>query len=192
MNTLEGEAHPDLAEQIQEALKAEGIALSNHTLHIIQRVLDDNEVNTLPVEDKNNLGDLKEIRSAFQWTWDNMGMPHTADHFNIPANGLQLLDNFIAGYRAKEAALQKDNKNSDNDYEPYFGWCDVKGCENEGCMGGGVWADTGYWTVCSKHSDDYRKGKPKPKMKETAIKRESSRDEKGYLTNYKGVMTSKK
>ena len=30
--------------------------------------------------------------------------------------------------------------------EPYFGWCDVERCENEGCSGGMAWRDTGYWT----------------------------------------------
>lgn len=49
--------------------------------------------------------------------------------------------------------------------EPYFGWCNVEGCKNEGANGGACWRDTGYWTVCSKHSQGYREGKPQPKMK---------------------------
>jgi restriction endonuclease S subunit len=68
-------------------------------------------------------------------------------------------------------------------YEPYFGWCDVSGCKGEGCSGGNVWRDTGYWTVCSKHSASYRNGDPQPKMKQSAIKREKSRDKiTGYLS----------
>lgn len=67
-------------------------------------------------------------------------------------------------------------------YEPYFGWCDVSGCKNEGCNGGGCWRETGYWTVCSKHSASYRAGDPQPKMKRGAIKREKGRDKvTGYL-----------
>jgi hypothetical protein len=38
---------------------------------------------------------LKQIREAFQWTWDNMATPHTSDHFNVPANGIQAIDNLI-------------------------------------------------------------------------------------------------
>ncbi len=76
--------------------------------------------------------------------------------------------------------------------EPYMGWCDVKGCTNEGCSGGNAWRETGYWTVCYKHSDMYRKGEPQPEMKKWAIAREESRDANGYLLNYNKPMTSKK
>jgi hypothetical protein len=65
--------------------------------------------------------------------------------------------------------------------EPYFGWCDVDGCENEACGGGSVWQETGYWKSCYKHSDDYRKGLPQPKMKQKSIDRENSRGEDGIL-----------
>lgn len=40
--------------------------------------------------------ELTEIKKAFQWTWDNMDKPHTADHFNTPANGIEQLDRLIA------------------------------------------------------------------------------------------------
>lgn len=70
----------------------------------------------------------------------------------------------------------------EQEYEPYFGWCDVDGCENEGCSGGNAWRESGYWTVCSKHADDCRAGKPQPKMKQKSIDRENSRDKTtGYL-----------
>lgn len=72
-------------------------------------------------------------------------------------------------------------------YEPYFGWCDVDGCKEEGAAGGCYWSDTGYWTTCHKHSQDARDGKPQPKMKMRAIKREASRDKKtGYLKTTHG------
>ena len=68
-------------------------------------------------------------------------------------------------------------------YEPYFGWCDVEGCKNEACSGGNCWRETGYWSVCRNHSSNWRAGKPQPKMKDKAIRREASRDEDGFLTN---------
>lgn len=55
-------------------------------------------------------------------------------------------------------------------------WCDVDGCNIEGCCGGTAWRDKGYWVVCSKHSADSRKGLPMPKMKKESISRENSRD----------------
>ena len=68
--------------------------------------------------------------------------------------------------------------------DPYscFPQCDVDGCERVSCNGGGCWRDTGYWSVCSKHSQDHREGKPQPKMRPSSIERENSRDKDGYLT----------
>ena len=87
--------------------------------------------------------------------------------------------------KSKNNVVLSDVSNSlaVDDYEPYFGWCDVDGCENEGCSGGNAWRKTGYWTVCYKHADDFRKGLEQPKMKQTAIKRENKRNKKtGYLS----------
>jgi hypothetical protein len=72
---------------------------------------------------------------------------------------------------------------SEEEYEPYFGWCDVEGCENEGANDGGCWRETGYWTVCSKHSSKYRAGEPQPPMKQKAIDREKRRGADGVLVN---------
>lgn len=70
--------------------------------------------------------------------------------------------------------------------EPYFGWCNVEGCEMEGSCGGSCWRESGYWTICSKHSQDFRDGKPQPKMKKSAIDKEATRDNKtGFLPNTK-------
>lgn len=69
-----------------------------------------------------------------------------------------------------------------NGYEPYMGWCDVRGCKDEACCGGSYWRETGYWSLCYKHADDARDGKPQPKMKAEAVKKEKTRDKKtGYL-----------
>ncbi len=66
-------------------------------------------------------------------------------------------------------------------YEPYFGWCDVEGCDKEGCSGGNAWSETGYWTVCADHAAACRAHKPQPAMKQVAIDRENSRDKDGKL-----------
>lgn len=75
--------------------------------------------------------------------------------------------------------------------EPYFGWCDVEGCDQEGESGGMCWRDTGYWTVCGKHADEYRAGKPQPPMKQAAIDREGTRDANGWLPMNKGLSFNK-
>ena len=92
--------------------------------------------------------------------------------------GLRTIAEWLKEYaQSKQTAMP-----TDEEYEPYFGWCDVKGCDNEGCSGGIAWRNTGYWTVCSKHSAMERSGEPQPLMKQTAIGREASRDkETGYL-----------
>jgi hypothetical protein len=70
----------------------------------------------------------------------------------------------------------------ENGYIPYFGWCDVDGCGNEGCNGGVVWREMGYWNACDKHSADFRNGLPQPKMKQEAVDKEATRDKvTGYL-----------
>jgi hypothetical protein len=86
----------------------------------------------------------------------------------------------VEGYQEMENKI-KELENDKEDNTPYFGWCDVEGCNNEGSCGGLGWRDTGYWTLCFNHSQDYRDKKPQPKMKDESIKRESSRDENGRL-----------
>ncbi|HDY68758.1 hypothetical protein LCGC14_1228000 [marine sediment metagenome] len=78
--------------------------------------------------------------------------------------------------------LRKENREKQSRDEPYFGWCNVEGCKNEGCSGGMAWRETGYWTVCSDHSQMHRNGESQPKMNQKAIEKEKSRDKKtGYL-----------
>jgi hypothetical protein len=90
-------------------------------------------------------------------------------------------DDVADGVRYKLLAWAILTYFNDEDSEPYFGWCDVEGCKGEGCNGGGCWRETGYWTVCDKHSTDYRAGKPQPKMKQSAIDREKTRGLDGCL-----------
>ncbi len=87
-----------------------------------------------------------------------------------------------------DAVVQKSTSNyqcpktdSDEEYEPYFGWCNVEGCENEGANGGCCWRETGYWTVCCKHASEYRAGKPQPKMQQKYIDKEATRLPDGTL-----------
>lgn len=93
---------------------------------------------------------------------------------DIQAATNELLDLFNSN-------LLSTDSDKDEEDEPYFGWCDVEGCGNEAANGGGCWRETGYWSVCGKHSSDYREGKPQPKMKKEAIDREKSRGADGVL-----------
>ena len=53
--------------------------------------------------------------------------------------------------------------------------CDVDGCNGTSANGGGHYRGSGYWCLCSKHSDKARNGASKPKMKIGAIEREEKR-----------------
>ena len=76
----------------------------------------------------------------------------------------------------REELTALESETEDEEYEPYFGWCDVAVCDNEGCCGGTGWRETGYWTLCPKHSSMARDGESQPPMKQASIKRESTRD----------------
>ena len=58
--------------------------------------------------------------------------------------------------------------------------CDVEGCMEWVVSQGTGWAETGYWCLCREHSQSSRID-PQPKMKQRAMDREASRDERGYL-----------
>lgn len=73
-----------------------------------------------------------------------------------------------------------EHKEAEKEYydNPYWYWpqCDVDGCDGVSCNGGGCWRETGYWSVCPKHSAEFREGKPQPKMRQSAINKEATRD----------------
>ena len=98
-----------------------------------------------------------------------------------PAQRCEAKLGFKAGANWAKEYLEGQRELEEEESEPYFGWCDVDGCDKEGCSGGNAWRKSGYWTVCYKHSSDFRNGLPQPKMKQSAIDREASRDENGYL-----------
>jgi len=95
---------------------------------------------------------------------------------------------WMLGYKA---AHKSNDSEMDNSNEPYFGWCDVEGCEKEGANGGNCWRETGYWTVCLDHSASFREGESQPKMKDYAIFREESRGEDGILKYTKTELLTK-
>ncbi len=84
------------------------------------------------------------------------------------------------------ATLKAENESLKKELEavtkPYWPICDVEGCQEESCNGGGCWRDTGYWSVCQRHSKMFRDGATKPTMKESAVRREKGRNSiTGYL-----------
>jgi hypothetical protein len=100
----------------------------------------------------------------------------------MPKHRLVLEAEKIAEWMEEYRQQGQPEKVNDEPYVPYFGWCDVNGCKNEGCCGVTGWSKTGYWTLCRKHSQMARGGKKQPKMKQSAIERESRRDKNtGYL-----------
>jgi hypothetical protein len=74
----------------------------------------------------------------------------------------------IAIEYAQQPQKVEQEEEKPTEYIPYFGWCDVDKCENEGCCGGTGWRETGYWTLCTNHSRMAREGKKQPKMKRSA------------------------
>lgn len=97
---------------------------------------------------------------------------------------------WTGGLSALEGAFEALGWDDPHYVEDYDGGiCDVEGCAGcdvEGCAGwvvaqGGMWRETGYWCLCSKHSQAHRDGKPQPKMKQRAIDREASRGSDGCL-----------
>ena len=89
------------------------------------------------------------------------------------------------GLSALESAFDALGWSDPHIYPDYDGVvCDVEGCAGRVAAQGGMWADTGYWCLCPKHSDASRKGKPQPQMKLRALDREARRNpETGCLPN---------
>lgn len=96
-------------------------------------------------------------------------------HYLVPIEAHVLTDKELEEIKRKAVNEALDAPN-----DPYWYWpqCDVDGCEGVSCNGGGCWRETGYWSVCQSHSADFRKGLPQPKMRESAIEREASRNKK--------------
>ena len=106
---------------------------------------------------------------------------------NIQRNGLIYSSSgMFLGHLNKEVKFEDIPEHTEPPYEPYFGWCDVEGCEEEASSGGCAWSETGHWCVCSKHLCESEENVLQPKMKQKAIDRENSRDKvTGYLPSVK-------
>jgi hypothetical protein len=145
----------------------------------------------LPVSPQENIRDIpfptweeatKGITDS-RFTLNGLGLENTKAGARIMYDRLySMIDEYLASRPSNEVTGEMIEK-----YEPYFGWCDVSRCNNEGCSGGIAWKESGYWTVCTEHSRAHREGKPQPKMKASAIKREKSRDK---VTGYLPISTS--
>lgn len=107
----------------------------------------------------------KEIAEAYQPLFDYM--------YN--AYGITMLNSEMVDL------MDKADDVSDNLKELYTLYCDVEGCEIPATSGGNCWRETGYWSICSIHSQEHREGKPQPQMKQKAIEKEASRLPDGTL-----------
>src|SRR3990172_6165415 len=125
----------------------------------------------------------KKHEELIEWLETECQSPETADLSHSFAENLMIKLAEISYIESELSALEKEvPEEKPEKYVPYFGWCDVSRCKNEGCSGGVAWKETGYWTVCTKHAASCRNGDVQPKMKQSAIKREKSRDKvTGYL-----------
>ena len=59
--------------------------------------------------------------------------------------------------------------------------CDVVGCNETASTQGMYFKESGYWCLCSKHSQQGRESSSIPQMKQEAIGREKSRKQDGSL-----------
>lgn len=117
----------------------------------------------------------KQIAECYQPLFD-----HLSKVYNITALTSEM-DEIISVVATVQDSLD----------ELFRATCDVDGCDNNPANGGGCWRETGYWSVCSEHSQTWREGKTQPKMKEEAIEREKTRDEDGIL-HYSGIEINEK
>jgi hypothetical protein len=82
------------------------------------------------------LDNLKEVKNAFKWTWDNQGTPHTPDHFNTPANGIELLIEVIDQVKSLCAqSLQRPGGSDGSEAVGFAEWtqcCDLNFSFNKG------------------------------------------------------------
>jgi hypothetical protein len=123
---------------------------------------------------------IAEYEKEYRWLADYADIDYSIDNIkNILLPNFPQFKTVVKIMRQYVSDVQKEPKES----EPYFGWCDVEGCEREASSGGFYWQETGYWKICYKHSALCREDKPQPQMKQSAIDRENSRLPDGRLPN---------
>ena len=129
------------------------------------------------------MGELEYLRAEFEANKDKV---YTKAEFDKLQKAFQeqakIKDEYFLEIERLKGLIEQQEEEENN---PYWYWpiCDVNRCDGVSCRGGGVWEETGYWSVCPKHSQDFRDGKPQPKMKQSSIDREATRDEDGCLPN---------
>lgn len=160
----------DFAIRILEDVKemcAESCPHEHHSLEIKLKELKQSKSSSLPEKETRPSELEKEVRYVRPPKTSEMDVARQSHGFR-PLEGTSM---------AMEYGDYEEESECDN------GWpfCDVAGCGRCSCRGGGVWAETGYWSVCSKHSQDYIDGKPRPIMKSNSVKREASRRKDGTL-----------
>lgn len=107
----------------------------------------------------------KEVAEAYQPLFDYM----------LQVHGITMLNSEMS------ELIFKVHEVDDNLTEIFTNYCDVQGCGIPAASGGNCWRETGYWSICSIHSQEHREGKPQPQMKQEAIEREASRLTDGTL-----------
>ena len=129
------------------------------------------------------LRDIKNWNDTLEDRWGDPGERAThalkSKHELIEINEIKSLRQQLEEKEKELERLKAEVKERDErENNPYWYWpqCDVDGCEGVSCNGGGCWRETGYWSVCSKHSDMWRRGAPQPQMKQSAIDKEATRD----------------
>jgi len=103
------------------------------------------------------------------------------DEFRAEYNSPEMMWPLIETILEERELLVANHTAKTLGYEPYYGWCDVDGCDQEACGGGIAWRETGYWRGCTQDSKDYREGKSQPMMKPEAIAKEKMRGADGIL-----------
>lgn len=97
---------------------------------------------------------------------------------------LNELDRRLAEKEAENAALKTEVENLRVD-DPSR--CDVDGCYDQTSSAGVYWREAGYWRLCTRHSRAAREQMATPPMKESAVERESARDQDGILNLEKEI-----
>lgn len=71
---------------------------------------------------------LMEVLKDVKWMWDNLPKAHTSDHFNIPVNLIQRLEDFINNIRVQYAPVEQMKWIKVSDRNPAKNYIDVFHC----------------------------------------------------------------
>ena len=54
-----------------------------------------NENKTLKDQNAKLVEALEKVKKDMEWMWENLSKPHTSDHFNIPANAINSIEEIL-------------------------------------------------------------------------------------------------